>query len=276
MERRVFISWKGLAVCGILCCFACKKGNQEPRLPSASDILQKMNAREKGLSSFSIQVHTEEAGVVVEHTLVFRAPDFVRVDVTQPQKLVLSFDGQNHYRLEEAAKKLTLFTLHLPVAERKLALSMFMGALMPEGFGTPKLRPNHLKLSWLEPQGPNRLLRLENHVRDGNEEAGIAYVVRWPSLDFLKKELFLGGKQQVEFVMQEEQCMPEAGLCFPTQIVARQNGAEFAPQKIKLLAFQEAVSNERFLLEAPEGFAVERHTFSSLKELEAFFAEGTK
>jgi hypothetical protein len=269
MKRRVWMLSKGWVACGVLCAVACKKDNREPALPSASEMLQKMTAREKALSSFSIQVHTtEKADVTVEHTLTFRAPDFVRADVTQPQKLVLSFDGQNHYRLEDAAKKLTVLNLHLPTVERRLALSMLMGAFVPEGFQLPRVVPQGLKQSWLASEGSSRVLRLENHVRDGGEAATVAYVVRWPSLDFLKKEFFVDGKKQIEFAMQEEQCMLENKVCVPTRIAAKQNGTELAPQKTKLLSFQEAVSNEHFVLQAPEGFAVERHSISSLKELE--------
>jgi hypothetical protein len=274
MERKVFMPWKWWIACGVLC-MACKKENKEPRFPTPSDILQKMSAREKALSSFSIQVRTEEPEVTVEHVLVFRAPNFLRADVKQPQKLVLSFDGQNHYRLEDAAKKLTILNLHLPTAERKIAVSMLMGALMPEGFQLPKVVPQNLKQSWLEPEGSNRVLRLENQLSDGSDTANIAYVVRWPSLDFLKKEIFADERQQIEVAMQEEACRPgssepENKVCFPTRIVGRQNGEALSLQKIELLSFQETISNEHFVLLAPEGFAVERHTLSSLKEVEAF------
>jgi hypothetical protein len=264
------MSWKGWIACGVLGVVACKKDSREPALPSASEMLQKMTAREKALSSFSIQVHTEEADVTVEHTLTFRTPSFIRANVTQPQKLTLSFDGQNYYRLEDAAKKLTVLNLHLPAVERRLALSMLMGAFMPEGFQLPRVVPQGLKQSWLASEGSGRVLRLENHVRDGGEAAAIVYTVRWPSLDFLKKEFFVDGEKQIEFAMQEEQCIPENKVCVPTRIAAKQNGTELTPQKTKLLSFQEAVSNEYFVLQAPEDFDVERHSISSLKELERF------
>jgi hypothetical protein len=185
--------------------------------------------------------------------------------------LALSFDGKNYYRLEEAAKKLTILHFQLPTAERKVALSMLMGAFVPEGFQSPKVMPKHLKQSWLNSKGPTRLLRLENHVSAGSEAATIAYVVRWPSLDFLKKEIWVEGRQQMEFVMQEETCMQKNNVCLPTRIVAKQEGKTLAPQKISRLSFQEAISNEHFVLQAPEGFAVERHTLSSLEALNAFF-----
>lgn len=253
-------------LCGGLYGSACKKEEKPSAPPKANDILQKMNAREKALSSFSIQVRTEDLDVTIEHTLLFRLPNFIRAEVTQPQKVVLSFDGQNHYRLEEAEKKLLILNLQLPTIERRMALSMLMSAWVPEGFQLPRVVVRDSKPSWVE---PGRTLRLENHLSEEGETARIAYVVRWPSLDFLKKEMAVDGQQQVEFSMQEEQCLPELGICVPTQILARQNEEALAPQKIKLLSW-EVVSNERFVLEAPEGFAVERHNISSLQELAPF------
>ncbi|MCL2626375.1 MAG: hypothetical protein FWD46_06140 [Cystobacterineae bacterium] len=238
---------------------------------SSAEILQKMEAREKVLSSFSIQVHTEEAGGAIEHQLVFRAPDFLRVEVQRPQKLSLGFDGRDHYRLEPSAKKFSVLSLKLPAAERKVALSKLLGAFVPEGFQLPKVMPKGLKQSWLEPQGSTRILRLENHLRDGSGETTVAYVLRWPSLDFLKKEIWVDGRS-IEFVMQEEHCLSESGVCFPTLMVVKQDGETLWPQKIELLSFQEAFSNEHFMFQAPEGFVVERHNISSLKELESFLS----
>jgi len=266
MKRRT-LCW---VVCVALCAVACKKTEKSSAVPSANDILQKMNAREKVLSSFAIQVRTEDADMTVEHTLTFRAPNLLRADVTQPQKLVLSFDGQNYYRLEEATGRLSIVSLQLPTMERKMALSMLMGALIPEGFQLPRMVLRNSKQSWLEAQGQSRVLRMENPVSEGNESATIVYVVRWPSMDFLKKEIFVDGQEQVAFVMQEETCMPQGEVCLPTQIVAKHQEEALAPQKIKLLNFQQAVSNEHFVLQAPEGFSTERHTLSSLSELQAF------
>jgi len=267
MKKSLCVSWKSWVLCAVLCGVACKKGEKLPSVPSTNEVFQKMSAREKALSAFSIQVRTEEAGLTVEHSLAFRTPDFMRADVTQPQKLALSFDGQNYYRLEEEAKKLNILSLQLPTVERKMALSLLMSAFVPEGFQLPRLVLRDSKQSWVE---PGQLLRMENHVSEDGESATLVYVVRWPSLDFLKKEVFVDGQQQMELVMQEEQCMPENHLCFPTKIVAKQHGEVLASKTIQLLSFQEAASNEHFVLQAPEGFAVERHTLSSLQELAPF------
>ncbi|MCL2177798.1 MAG: hypothetical protein FWC28_09165 [Proteobacteria bacterium] len=257
------MSWKAWVTCGFLCVIACKK---ESTFLSSSEILQKMEAREKALSSFSIQVHTEEEGGAIEHTVIFRAPELIRVEIEQPRKLSLGFDGRNYYRLEASTKKLRVLSLKLPAAERKLALSKLLGVFIPEGFQLPKVMPKELKQSWLEPQGTSRILRLENRL---SEEVTTAYVVRWPSFDFLKKEVWVEGRQ-MEFVMQEEHCLPGGGLCFPTLVMAKQGGEVLGPQKIGLFFVQEAVSNEHFLFQAPEGFAVEKHSVASLEELELF------
>jgi|GEM_PF-1337900 len=274
------MSWKCFVARGLLWSslllgsMACKKGSKEPSLPNSGEMVQSMHAREKALSSFSLQVHTEEAGWEVEHTLLFRTPHFVRADMTQPRKLSVSFDGHKYYRLEEAAKELHIVNLSFPTAERRLAMSLLVGDFVPEGFQLPKVVPSGLKQSWLEPLGQSRILRLENRINDAGETARIAYVVRWPSLDFLKKEILLEGQPPLEFVMQEEQCIAEHKLCLPTRIMARQEGAPLAPQKIKLLSFGEAVRNELFVLEPPEGFAVKQHNIASLKELESFLQGG--
>ncbi|MCL2011886.1 MAG: hypothetical protein FWG75_03750 [Cystobacterineae bacterium] len=254
-------------LCTVLSTLACKK---EPSgLPNSYEMMQKMGAREKALSSFSIEVYTEEAGAPVEHKLWFRAPELMRIEVKQPQQMRFSFDGQNHYALNPLSKKLTILSLQLSTAERKIALSKLLGAFVPEGFQVPKVVPKNLKQSWLHTPSPQHALRLENHVSDGKDAANIVYVVRWPSLDFLKKEVVIEG-HTVEFSMQEEHCMPEHHLCLPSVIAAQREGEAPLLQKIKLLSLQEALSNEQFILEAPEGFSVERHSFSSLKELELF------
>jgi hypothetical protein len=245
---RVFaIGWVILATC---------KAPPAPTEGLLNEVRVALSQRESRFAAYYVHIETVEAGQTAAHDFTFRAPSKLRGDVTQPQRLSLSFDGTTLFTRADGGVEAV--TLELPAAKAATLLATTFHPFVPEGFRSPLIPRAEVTAA------------ATSHALERNAVAvtviasaavQVHYTLRLPNGDFLAKRV-VGPQGETTHSVTAEQCITELRLCLPTRIVITEQGREVAITTMSAIDAGHPAPTDVFRLEPAPGELLTKRTLT--------------
>ena len=163
-----------------------------------------------------------------------------------------SFDGET--------KSLTRYELKLPREKALLFLSETFLPFAPEGFRSPLLVQRGLTVERAtHARATNAVMIRMTTAAEGEAPIHIAVWLRWPSGDFIGKQVELDGGGVSEIRVETEQCETKLGLCFPTKLSQWNDQLRVSTTELSRVEINPEIPLEFFALTPPDGFEVAAH-----------------
>jgi hypothetical protein len=181
----------------------------------------------------------------------------MRGSLTPPAGRTFSFDGRRLYERVPAEKKLLVYEDALSAPKSAELLARVFDPFVPEGYRAPLLTWKGTKVERVaHPRGPEAVTLREETTVDGKRLVN-AWLLRWPSLDFLEHSLT--ADTQVTVRMTRESCDATRGLCVPVGLIETVEGQAPRRTNVKRVDLDGIAPMDDFALVAEEGEAVEKH-----------------
>lgn len=237
--------------CGLKC------GGPPPQVATGSllsEVRAQLGQRDAKLRSYAVESEAEAEGAKAKYRFWYRAPQRMRGEITEPNPMAVSFDGQKLYQLNPAQKTLTVFEVKVSKEKAALMLTQSFAPFVPEGYRVP-LFPNsgtQVKKTTHAKAVDAVALTVVTADEQG-KPISVEYVLRWPAMDFLSKTTRVGGKN-IELRVDEEKCDEKLKLCVPQALSQWNDGMSAGSTRFTHIELNAPVPNDDFVLTAPEGF----------------------
>jgi hypothetical protein len=224
-----------------------------------SQVRQRLAARDGRLTSYQLAGTTREGEQqALAFTFAWRSPQRMLGTLGAPASRAFAWDGALLYERSDADRRFTTFRDELPADKRAGFLTETFGPFVPEGFRAPLLPGRGVSARLVSHALAREAVELT--VRpEGTAGVEVAYVLRWPSLDFLGKRALASGTRS-EVRVEQEQCEPALSLCVPRQLTRWVEGQQVGETTLTRVELNPSLPADTFTLVAPEGYEVQERT----------------
>lgn len=239
-----------LALCG------CPKKPEEPKGELLSLVKEKLTARDGKVQSYHLAGATRQQGQDARFEFFYRHPNRMKGSLTQPVRRSFSWDGQKLFEVVEDDKRFITYEMKLPPHKSLLFLTQTFAPFAPEGYRAPLLLSEGVTATRTSHPRAAEAIEVRQQTKDeSGNTLSVTYVLRWPSMDFLKKTSELGGTVS-EIRVDAEHCEEPLKLCFPKQLSQWEGGHPVATTALSTVEINPPLPADSFTLTAPEGFEV--------------------
>ncbi|RJS18415.1 hypothetical protein DRW03_25160 [Corallococcus sp. H22C18031201] len=226
-----------------------------------SQARQRLGERDAKLAHYRLEgTQREGDSAQASFTFTYRAPQRMLGTVTAPMSRTVAWDGTHLFEKLDEPKQFTTFANELPPEKLSGFLTEVFAPFVPEGFRAPLLlrsvtakRVTHARAR----DAVELSMKLEGAEAEGLE---VAYVLRWPTLDFLAKRTHApdGGTSEVR--VEDEHCDAALQLCVPRRLTRWVDGKQVGETSLSRVDLQAALPNDTFTLVAPAGYTAQSRT----------------
>lgn len=242
----------------------CTRPREEPTALLA-EVKRRLLEREGRLGSYRLSGTVQDTGAEpIAFAFVWRAPQRMRGTLLSPVSRVFSWDGSRFFVQDSAQRSLTTFQDDLTPEQRASFLTETFSSFVPEGFRVPLLLSNTQARRATHPRAP-QAVELSVQVDDGSARGlTMAYVLRWPTLDFLGKRTLGADGATAEVRVEEEYCDEPLKLCVPRRLTRWAGGEQMGRIELSQVELNPSVPNDSFTLTAPEGYTQQHRTLTEV------------
>ena len=225
----------------------------EEGAPLLAEARRRLAARDGRLTSYVLEGTAQEAGQRLSFRFAWRSPQWMLGVLGAPVSRAVAWNGEHLYEQSDAEKRFTTYRNELSPEKRAGFLTATFAPFTPEGFRAPLLpsagvqarRTSHARA----PEA------VELTVRPEGEGSGVevAYVLRWPAMDFLGKRLVAPGTS-TEVRVEEEQCDEGLGLCVPRKLTFWTDNQQVNETVLGRVELNPTLPADTFTLTAPPGY----------------------
>jgi hypothetical protein len=239
----------------LLVAASCSKRREEPQALLA-EARKRLAEREGRLKSYLLAGTLSEQGQAVEFQFAWRSPKWMLGRIGAPTARTLAWDGERLYDQLDGDKRFTTFRSELPAPKLAGFLTQVFNPFTPEGFRAPLLPAQGVEARRGSHARASEALELVVRPEPGLE---VAYVLRWPALDFLSKRT-RSGEQSAEVRVEEEQCDEALALCVPRRLTHWAQGQQVGETVLARVELNPTLPAETFTLQPPQGYQAQEQT----------------
>lgn len=222
-----------------------------------AQVKQRFHERDQKLASYQVRGQVNEADQEARYTFRFRAPSRMRGELTAPRPRTVSFDGKLLSDLDPAQKVLTRIDVSGSKESAALLLNQVFSSFISEGYRTPLLMSAGVSAEMATHEKAREAVKVSQTAKGPDGDVTVAYLMRWPSMDFLGKTVTsTGGVVRVQ--VDEEHCEEKFGLCVPKALSQWNGDTRTATTVMSDIAINSALPADDFSLALPEGFTEQR------------------